>query len=912
MKDSTVNRAPRPRLRRTIRRLLATACLLTAIPALADAPFGGEQSIASVAGVNGVAVGDFDGLDGGDVFFTAGGSSEQAVAFRQDDGSWTTQALTPGSGTANLAVGDLDGDGDLDLVYTDFSAGVVDWRENDLDTTGVFLASAQIASGIGGALGLDVADLDGDTDLDVVVAGRTADGYFWADNTAGDASAWTLRTITTGVNAAQQVVAADLDGDGDLDVAGGSASGSGKLAWYENVDGDGLSWVGRDVYSSTIGAVAAGDLDLDGDQDLLVQDATLDEILWWKNTQGDGTAWTAITLTSFPSSRSGLQAVDLDFDGDLDVVGDPDGDWWENIDDASSWTRRSYSDGTDIFDTGVLDVDADGDPDIVAVRNTAGEVAWWANLTCSPGDADDDGDGVRNGCDVCPGSDDTQDADGDLVPDGCDVCPGFDDRVDVNDDDVPDGCEPDASISIDNVTAAEGDAGSTIFTFTVTLSGEADGFTVPYSTQDGTATVAGGDYVAAPGTLTFAGSDGEAQTLDVSVTGDTRVENDDEFLVVLGMPSEGGVALADEIGLGTIANDDTASVSIGNASVLEGDSGTTDLAFTVTLSGDVEDGFEVDVDAEDATATVADDDYVPFSDTLTFAGTDGETKTVTIQVVGDTVVEPDEELDVLVRDPGRPGVTVAAGRGVGSLVNDDEALLAVGDVMQLEGDSGTSDFVFTVTLAGHVAGGFTVPYATSDGSAEEGDDYAAASGILTFSGSDGETRTIDVTILGDTVVESDETFSVELSPSSNPTVVVADGIGAGTILDDDARGTLTVDFEGEGLAVVLSTPPGIDCDPSGGPACTADFATGIDVGLVVGTDVETDFGGFSGDADCTDGSVSFATDAETLTCTAQLSPSQPIFVDGFESGDASMWFQATRRTGATSSRPPGSARATMR
>ncbi|MCG8459981.1 MAG: FG-GAP-like repeat-containing protein, partial [Holophagales bacterium] len=335
--------------------LVAAVALALSPPAFADAPFGGEQRIeGGLSGVNSIAAGELDGSNGADIFYGAEGPQTLTVALQQAGGTWSTQALTPGSRMRDVGIADLDGDGDGDLFYGDFNGGRVYWRENDLDTSGSFLARVEMASGIGGAQGLH---------------------------------------------------AADLDGDGDLDVAGGSSSGSGKLAWYENVTGDGTTWLGRDIYSSRILAVEAGDLDLDGDQDLLVQDINADDILWWENTGGDGTAWTRRTISSFPAARKGLQAVDLDFDGDLDVVGDPNGDWWENIDKASSWTRRSYSGSTDINDTDVLDLDGDGDRDIVAARNLSGQVSWWPNLTCSPADGDSDADGVRDGCDVCDGFD---------------------------------------------------------------------------------------------------------------------------------------------------------------------------------------------------------------------------------------------------------------------------------------------------------------------------------------------------------------------------------------------------------------------------------------------------------------------------------------------------------------------------
>ena len=842
---------------------------LATTASFADAPFSSEQLVTTLSGVGNVEAGTLDAVDGLDLFYAAEGSQIVGVALQGGGGTWTTQGLTPGSRIRGLDLADIDGDGDDDLIYTDFNADRVYWRANDLDTSGTFLARQELAS-IGRAQGIFAVDMDGDDDIDVVVAGRTADAYYWIENTAGDGSDWFRHTIATGVNAAQVVVAADFDGDGDLDVAGGSSSGSGRLIWYENVNGDALTWLGRTIYSSRIGAVAAGDLDLDGDQDILVQDIVADDILWWENTAGDGSAWTSTMISSFPTSRKGLQAVDLDFDGDLDVVGDPNGDWWENIDKATSWTRRSYSNATDVTDTDVADVDGDGDLDIVAARNTSGRVSWWANETCAPGDDDDDADGVRNGCDVCDGFDDRLDADEDLVPDGCDACPGFDDRVDVDGDMVPDGCASAASIAIDNVTLAEGDGGTTAFTFTVTLSGSvAGGFTVPYATVDGTATAGGFDYTAASGSLSFAGTDGEQQTLTVSILGDARVEGDESFTVELGAPSSASVTVDDGSGLGTLFNDDAANLSIDDPATVEGDAGSSALVFTVTSTGAVDGGFSVDFYSNDQTATGADGDYVPQNGTIHFVGADGEQQTVTMQVNGDTKLEADEQFRVHLRNPSRPGVLIPDGTGFGRIQNDDSASLAIADVSQAETDAGSTIFQFAVTLAGAVQDGFTVPFATVDGTATmTGGDYTPSSGTLTFAGSNGEVQTVDVSVLGDVLLETDETFTVGLGAPSKGGISVGPP-ATGTVENDDSASIALGDvsqLEGDAgttLTFTVSLTGGV----AGG--FTVPFATADGTATVA-----------DGDYTASSGTLTFAgTPGETQTVSVSVAGDETVELD---------------------------------
>ena len=244
-----------------------------------------------------------------------------------------------------------------------------------------------------------------------------------------------------------------------------------------------------------------------------------------------------------------------------------------------------------------------------------------------------------------------------------------------------------------------------------------DGFTVDTGTQDGTATVASGDFSAAAETLTFAGNDGETQTVTVDVTGDTVLEADETLTVELGSPSVAAVTATDGTGLGTIQNDDSAAIAIGDASAVEGDSGTADLTFTVTLSGDVQDGFTVGANTLDGTATVFSGDYAAAAGTLSFTGVDGETQVFTVNVTGDTVVEADETLTAGLGAPSNAGVVVADDTGLGTIQNDDSTSISIDHVSVLEGDSETTDLAFTVTLDGDVQGGFTVNASTQDGSA---------------------------------------------------------------------------------------------------------------------------------------------------------------------------------------------------
>jgi hypothetical protein len=366
----------------------------------------------------------------------------------------------------------------------------------------------------------------------------------------------------------------------------------------------------------------------------------------------------------------------------------------------------------------------------------------------------------------------------------------------IQDDDLP------PQLTIHDVTQAEGDAGTSAFTFTVDLSGPSGKtITVHYATADGTA-AAGSDYVAADGSLTF--DPGESsRTITVAVDGDTTFEPDETFFVRLSNPVNATIAGAGAgTGTGTITDDDPApSLSIDSVASNEGNTGTTPLVFTVRLSSPSGQAVTVHYATADGTAA-AGSDYTATSGSLTFAP-GVVAQTITVPVSGDTAVEPDEAFLVNLSDAA--GATLANDHGTGTILNDDTQAvltLSIDDMARFEGNSGTTQLVFTVSLSSPSNSSVTVAYGTANDSAKSSGkdpDFTRASGTLTFAPGE-TTRTVTVLISGDTAVESDETFFVNLSGASGATI--ADGQGVGTILNDDIPPALTIDdvslAEGDG------------------------------------------------------------------------------------------------------------------
>jgi len=222
-------------------------------------------------------------------------------------------------------------------------------------------------------------------------------------------------------------------------------------------------------------------------------------------------------------------------------------------------------------------------------------------------------------------------------------------------------------------------------------------------------------------------------------------------------------------------------VSIAGGSIVEGNAGTKGLAFTVRLAAAASATVMVNWATANGTAT-AGSDYVAQSGIVSFAP--GETtKTITIDILGDTVIEGNETFTVGLSGPSE-NARIAVGTATGTVTNDDVAVapaLAIAGVTAAEGQG---KFLFTVTLNGASTSTVSVRFATANGAAKSGrnGDYLATSGTLSFAPGE-TTKTVAVTINNDKVAEANETFTVQLSSAVNATITTA--TATGTILDDD-------------------------------------------------------------------------------------------------------------------------------
>ena len=348
------------------------------------------------------------------------------------------------------------------------------------------------------------------------------------------------------------------------------------------------------------------------------------------------------------------------------------------------------------------------------------------------------------------------------------------------------------SLSIDDVSQLEGDAGTKTFTFTVRLAvpAPAGGVSFDIATAEGTATAVSGDYVTKTLTGQLIPEGSTSYTFPVTVNGDTTIEQTETFSVNVTNVTGALVAAGQGTGTGTILNDDFPSLSINDVARAEGNAGTTSFTFTVSLSAPAPAAVSFNIATADGTATAASGDYVAKALTAQTIPAGSSSYTFPVTVNGDTLIESTETFFVNVTNVS--GATVAKGQGTGTIQNDDQptAGIYVVGVSQAEGNAGTTNFNFTVALTAPT-GAVSFDIATADGTA------TAASGDYVAKALTGQTipagstsYTFPVAVKGDTLIEPTETFYVNLTNIVG--AAVTGSTANGTILNDEPVPSLSI------------------------------------------------------------------------------------------------------------------------
>lgn len=329
-------------------------------------------------------------VDGdGDLDFVVPGESDDVMHWLENDGGRpATFTLRPVTATVNepraAFAADLDGDGDVDLLSASSQDDRIAWYENDGADDPTF-TQITISTAADGAYDVVAADLDGDGDIDVASSSIIDDKIIWYENDGAVEPSFTAITITTSADGAREVNVADLDGDGDLDLLSANTEG-GTVSWYENDGAADPTFTKIDLLVALNGPfhLVPTDMNLDGHMDMLVAFSIAGTVWWYENDGAADPLFTVRTVAAGINDARAVDAADFDCDGDMDVLisTGTESVYWYESDGASppSYTQRPLDVGlSSVIRSMASDVDGDGDMDVIAADYAADAIKYYEN-----------------------------------------------------------------------------------------------------------------------------------------------------------------------------------------------------------------------------------------------------------------------------------------------------------------------------------------------------------------------------------------------------------------------------------------------------------------------------------------------------------------------------------------------------
>lgn len=281
---------------------------------------------------------------------------------------------------------DLDGDGDIDILATTPALDLTVWYEN-LDGLGTFSTQKVISNETFVANDVQAGDIDNDGDIDLVT-GSSSSGVAWHENLDGLGNFGPKQVINDNISNARAVSIVDIDGDDDKDVVAVSSS-SFTLSWYENIDGLGTFSPIQILAGNALAksAIFAEDIDGDGDKDLVTTTNAENKVEWHENLGGAGNFASPQIITAEAQGAISVFVTDLDNDGDMDVLASSLQDdkiaWYENLDGQGDFGPQIIIslDSQSPFSVQAADLDNDGDMDVLSASRNDNKVAWYENFT---------------------------------------------------------------------------------------------------------------------------------------------------------------------------------------------------------------------------------------------------------------------------------------------------------------------------------------------------------------------------------------------------------------------------------------------------------------------------------------------------------------------------------------------------
>ncbi len=358
---------------------LITNILTTPIENILDDDFDGPWSICTA---------DVDG--DGDMDVLGAATNDETITWWENiDGSGTewiehTVAIII-FGAWSVDAADIDDDGDIDILGTGLDDYYIRWWEN-ADCSGTTWIEHIVGIYTSMTI-IQAADIDGDGDMDILSASILfPDGHIsWWENSNGSGTEWSEHIVTNDF-LAESIICADIDGDGNMDVLSTGYHAS-RIKWWENKNGSGTSWTVHDISGFILHASSVYAADIDGDGDMDVLGAANNVIKWWENNDGSGTYWTGHLVDGDFEQPKSVYSEDIDGDGDMDVLGASWStgtiNWWENTNGSGTgWNEYTVTnDFQSISSICAVDVNGDSSIDVLGAAYYEDSIVWWDLLS---------------------------------------------------------------------------------------------------------------------------------------------------------------------------------------------------------------------------------------------------------------------------------------------------------------------------------------------------------------------------------------------------------------------------------------------------------------------------------------------------------------------------------------------------
>ncbi|MEG3987652.1 FG-GAP-like repeat-containing protein, partial [Microcoleus sp. S28C3] len=682
---------------------------------------------------NSVVVGDFNKDGKPDIATSNGNSGNISILLGNGTGGFGTATNFNANSPGALALGDFNGDGNLDIVTLPLSGSGGEfptYRATILlgTGTGSFGTPTQLSGDqYTKPVSVVTGDFDADGKLDLVIAkgnnvsiqfGNGAGSFTQAPANfdpgpfippvgGGFGGSYTntfKSDFNVGTNP-QSVVTGDFNADGKLDLAvanSGSNNVSILLGTGTGSFGDVTNFsAGTSPYSVTV-----GDFNSDNKSDLAVANSGSNNVSILLGT-GTGSFGTPTNFNAGTSPYS-VTVGDFNSDNKSDLAVANSGS--NNVSillgngTGSFGTSTNFGAGTTPYSVAAGDFNADGKTDLATANNQSNNVSVLLNLVANFGAA--------------------------------------------------------------NYSAIEGST-DTVVNVPVTLNATpAVDVTIPIALNPSSTATPDSDYTFSPATLTFsAGTNTLTQNVAVTVKADNIPENAETAVFSFGTITDGIAGTTKETTLTIAANDAIDyAIAAGTASIAEGNSGTTPVTFTVTRSGGIDTASSVTY-AIGGTATNSSDynniggtsGVTSITGTVNFAA--GETsKTITLDVLGDAIIEPDETITVTLSNPVAPGPTptITAVTATTTIGNDDTAGVTInpasGLVTTEAGDSAT----FTVQLNSQPSANVSLGLSSSNPA-----EATVSSNSLSFTPANwNQPQTVTVTGVDDSAADGSKTYNI--------------------------------------------------------------------------------------------------------------------------------------------------------